>query len=136
MNKYDGKDIYCYTNTNVLINKFDINLDHLGLNAKNNINFGNAKKNEISGEKYMKSIIDAVKEKEILRKQHEIRMRRLNSPNKLDNIVENKKENEKNMDKNQGRQRPKSSATTVMFYSNKKDLLFVSYVDRVFTYIS
>ena len=101
------------------INKFDINLDHLGLNAKNNINFGNAKKNEISGEKYMKSIIDAVKEKEILRKQHEIRMRRLNSPNKLDNIVENKKENEKNMDKNQGRQRPKSSATTVMFYSNK-----------------
>ena len=105
------------------INKFDQNLDHLGLNSNINPNAETQKKNELSSENYMKSIIEAVKEKELLKRQYEIRIIRLNGPNKLDNAFEDKKDYDGNIEKNdleQGnKQRPKSSATTVMFYSNK-----------------
>ena len=71
----------------------------------------------------MKSIIEAVKEKELLKRQYEIRIRRINGPNKLDNVNEDKKDYDGNIEKNEleqgNKQRPKSSATTVMFYSNK-----------------
>ena len=105
------------------IDKFDQNLDHLGLNSNKDLNSENQKKNELSTENYMKSIIEAVKEKELLRKQYEIRIRRINGPNKLDNIIEDKKDIDVNIEKDtldqKNKQRPKSSATTVMFYSNK-----------------
>ena len=80
------------TNQNFLshINKFDQNLDHLGLNSNINLNGEKQKKNELSSENYMKSIIEAVKQKELLKRQYEIRIRRINGPNKLDNIIEDK----------------------------------------------
>ena len=89
------------TNQNYLkhINKFDQNLERLGLNSYKDLNnTENQKKNELSSENYMKSIIEAVKEKELLRKQYEIRTRRINGPKKLDNIIEDKKDYEKNDD--------------------------------------
>ena len=115
------------TNQNYLtfINKFDQNLDQLGLKSTKELN-ENQKKNELSSENYMKSIIEAVKEKELLRKQYEIRIRRINGPNKPDNIIEDKKDGETNIDivkneieKEKGKKRPKSSATTLMFFNNK-----------------
>ena len=107
------------------INKFDKNLDHLGLNSDKELNIENQKKNEISTENYMKSIIEAVKEKELLKKQYEIRIRRITGPNPLDNIIEDKKDYEKNdllSQAQDNKQRPKSSATTVMFYSKNKNI--------------
>ena len=128
------------TNQNFLthITKFDQNLDHLGLNSNREID-ASQKKKELSAENYMKSIIEAVKEKEILRKQYEIRIRRINGPNKLDNIIEDKKDEEINMEKEEekGKERPKSSATTVMFYSNRnksaKDKINISGKKRPLT---
>ena len=103
------------------INEFDVNLDHLGLNAKNELGIDNKKKNEILTEKYMKSIIDAVKEKEKMRKQYEIRIKRISGQEKLDNIYEDQKDIGINSELGKEiKKRPKSSATTYMFYSNKK----------------
>lgn len=102
------------------INEFDVNLDHLGLNAKNELAVDNKKKNEVSTEQYMKSIINAVKEKEKMRKQYEIRIKRISGQKKLDNIFEDNKDIGINSELEQEfKKRPKSSATTVMFYSNK-----------------
>ena len=108
------------TQKNLLIHidNFDKKLDHLGLNAK--VDFIESKKNEISSENYMKTIIDAVKEKEKMRKQYEIRMKRLNGDKK---IKENDKENS-NQDflLENNKKRPQSSATTFMFFNNKKGI--------------
>ena len=100
------------------IDKFDKKLDHLGLNKK--VDFVETKKNEISSENYMKSIIDAVKEKEKMRKQYEIRMKRINGNGNLKEIKENNKENT-NQDffLEESKKRPQSSATTFMFFGNK-----------------
>ena len=104
------------------INKFDENLDHLGLNSNKNLDLeAKKKKNELSTENYMKSIIEAVKEKEKLKRQYEIRMRRLKGSNNLDEKDEDKKAHEIMTDNNleEEKQRPKSSATTIKFYNNR-----------------
>ena len=102
------------------INEFDVNLDHLGLNAKNELGVDSKKKNEISTGQYMKSIMDAVKEKEKMRKQYEIRIKRISGQEKLDNIFEDQKDIGVNSElEKEIKKRPKSSATTFMFYSNK-----------------
>ena len=100
------------------IDNFDKKLDHLGLNAK--VDFVETKKNEISSETYMKSIIDAVKEKEKMRKQYEIRMKRISGDGSLKEIKENNKENGNDFFLEENKKRPQSSATTFMFFNNNK----------------
>ena len=105
-------------------NNFDKKLDELGINV--GVDLFDNKKNSISSEAYMKSIIEAVKEKEKMKKQYEIRMKRLNKEKNMENILENnKEENQKYGEENkinfleEYKKRPQSSATTFMFYSNK-----------------
>ena len=102
------------------IENFDKKLDHLGLNTK--VEMVEVKKNEISSEAYMKTIIDAVKEKEKMRKQYEIRMKKINGDGNRD-LYEIKENNKENITKDflleNKQKRPQSSATTFMFYSNK-----------------
>ena len=97
------------------IDNFDEKLERLGLNTK--IDLVETKTNEISTENYMKSIIEAVKEKEKLRKQYKTRMKR---------IKESKENNENNKENTKddflyedNKKRPQSSATTFMFLNNK-----------------
>ena len=100
------------------IDNFDKKLEHLGLNAK--VDYVETKRNEISTENYMKSIIDTVKEKEKMRKQFEIRMKRINTIKEAKEIKENNKENTKeNFLLEENKKRPQSSATTFMFLNNK-----------------
>ena len=97
------------------IDNFDKKLDHLGLNTKGE--FIEIKKNEISNESYMKTIIDAVKEKEKMRRQYEIRMKKING---LKEIKEDNKEStNKDFLEEESKKRPQSSATTFKFYSHK-----------------
>ena len=100
------------------IDNFDKKLEHLGLNAK--IDYVETKRNEMSTENYMKSIIDAVKEKEKMRKRFEIRMKRINTIKESKEIKENNKENTKeSFLLGENKKRPQSSATTFMFLNNK-----------------
>ena len=104
------------------ISKFDKNLDRLGLKSNNEeLNTEQKKQKELSVEHYMKSIIEAVKEKESLRKQYEIRTRRMKGPSEFGYLGEDQKDIDEKMD-NDSKQRPQSSATAVMFYSNKNKI--------------
>ena len=104
----------CFTN----IDNFDKKLERLGLNTKGeNIE---TKKNEISTETYMKTIIDAVREKEKMRKQFNIRMKRLKGIEESNEIKEDNKEiSNEDFLLEKSKKRPQSSATTFMFFNNK-----------------
>ena len=100
------------------IDIFDKKLEHLGLNTQ--IENMETKRNEVSSETYMKSIIDAVKEKEKMRKQFNIRQKRLKGIEESNEIKEDKKElSQEDILSEQNRKRPKSSATTFMFFNTK-----------------
>ena len=104
----------CFDNIDI----FDKKLEHLGLNTK--IENMETKMNEISTEAYMKSIIDAVKEKEKMRRQFNNRMKRLRGIEESNEIKEDNKEfSNDDFLLEQNKKRPQSSATTFMFFNNK-----------------
>ena len=104
----------CFDNIDI----FDKKLEHLGLYTK--IENMETKMNEISTEAYMKSIIDAVKEKEKMRRQFNNRMKRLRGIEESNEIKEDNKEfSNDDFLLEQNKKRPQSSATTFMFFNNK-----------------